>query len=527
MGTPPPSNTSVSTPVGRTFDFSAALAFAERYAAWLALAVITLLALLCRVHALTESLWIDELHTSWCLQESLWDVFFRAAEGNQGPIYFVAQWLWIACVGESEFTLRLPSLIAGLLTPAAVYWCVQKLDFGEHSVRLGLLAAALAATDDYAIFYGQEARPYAWVMLLSIWHFTRVIEWQRQPTFRLQWQIGLGCVVLFYLHYTTGLLFLAEGVCVLVSWWRQKWKWQFGLRDLLFGMLIVCTLLVAFPQLRQLADRSPNWRQFVEIPTFANLIWIFPGTLGLVGLLIVPLILHLQGRNADRKEHLPAAYSVALWLIVPLVVAWISTRLDVVRLFFPRYLLFALPAAWILPAYAIHFVRDLREWSIGAALLLTCWVYYQTPVREIWNPPAEGVRGEDWRGAIKWLNERIHAGDMVLVDCRFIEANIIMMLPTDSFIEQNRRYLTLPASGLYRLNINAQLLQPVGFDQRSESWVISRDIRSSMPREFHEDKVRSGVSMKHFGKVTVAWTPGVRKAPRLVPWSDIPEAPER
>jgi len=505
MGTPPPSNASVPTPVGRTFYFSATRAFAEQKPTVIALAVITLLALLCRVHALTESLWIDELHTSWCLQDSLWQVFPRAAEGNQGPIYFVAQWLWIACVGESEFTLRFPSLVAGLLTPAAVYWCVQKLDFGEHSVRLGLLAAALSATDDYAIFYSQETRPYAWVILLSILHFTHVIVWQRSPTRAATWGISLGCVLLFYLHYTTVLLFLAEAVCVLAGWLWQRAKSQFNLRELLLLTAIVgMSLAPAFPQLRQLADRSPNWKQFVEIPTLANLVWIFPGAIGLIGVLVVPVIQRLQGR-AGEKTRLPANFIIAVWLVVPLVVAWVSTRFDFARLFFPRYLLFALPASWILPALAIHFVRDLREWSVGAALLLTCWVYYQTPVREIWQPPADGVRGEDWRGAIKWLNEEnAEMHHNVIINSGMIESSRQSITELHRSSIASDSYLKLPVIGLYRLSLVDQQIHLVPRHERAAFWTITRGRDRDMFFLRGKDRMFGRQKRIEFGSVVVS-----------------------
>jgi 4-amino-4-deoxy-L-arabinose transferase-like glycosyltransferase len=73
-----------------------------------------------------ESLWIDELHTSWVVSGKLSEVLPRAAMGNQSPLYFWGMWLLVQVTGQSEWTLRLPSLLAGIALPAAVYFLVGR-----------------------------------------------------------------------------------------------------------------------------------------------------------------------------------------------------------------------------------------------------------------------------------------------------------------------------------------------------------------------------------------------------------------
>src|SRR5437762_14037393 len=66
-----------------------------------------------------ESLWLDELHTAWCAGGSLADVAPRAMIGNQSPLFFWLEWLIVRLLGSSEWTLRLPSIVAGPLLPGA------------------------------------------------------------------------------------------------------------------------------------------------------------------------------------------------------------------------------------------------------------------------------------------------------------------------------------------------------------------------------------------------------------------------
>src|SRR5689334_1322536 len=109
---------------------------------WLMLAAITVLAAVLRLWQINESLWVDELHTSWCLQAGFENVAPRAAEGNQSPLYFWLLWGVTRVLGESEFTLRLPSLLAGIALPGVTWLVVREVwrrgkgEHGEESADL-------------------------------------------------------------------------------------------------------------------------------------------------------------------------------------------------------------------------------------------------------------------------------------------------------------------------------------------------------------------------------------------------------
>ena len=98
-----------------------------------------------RIAPLGESLWLDELHTAWCAVGPLDEVASRAALGNQSPVFFSLEWLLLRVLGDSEFALRLPSLIAGSLLPLAVFLLARRWKAGVA----GLVAAGLVAVLPY------------------------------------------------------------------------------------------------------------------------------------------------------------------------------------------------------------------------------------------------------------------------------------------------------------------------------------------------------------------------------------------
>src|SRR5689334_23229669 len=89
-------------------------------APYIGLVIAVLLAAALRLPQMSDSLWLDELHTAWCASGSLADVAPRASIGNHAPLYFYLPYVTTSVFGLSEFNLRLPSLIAGLALVAVV-----------------------------------------------------------------------------------------------------------------------------------------------------------------------------------------------------------------------------------------------------------------------------------------------------------------------------------------------------------------------------------------------------------------------
>jgi hypothetical protein len=208
-----------------------------------------------------ESLWLDELHTAWCALASLDEVGARAADGNQGPLFFWLQWALVRLLGASELSLRLTSILAGtaLLMLVGV-WVAQ-----QTSPLAGLVAATLLAVDPWAIFWGSEARPYALVQWLGTAHLLAVRPLLTRPTrgWRLFWV--LGGAALFHLHYTAVLLFAAELVIAGVWWtlWPQRvvYRPSEAARDVL---VLLVLMWPAAGTLATISQRRTNWALFVD-----------------------------------------------------------------------------------------------------------------------------------------------------------------------------------------------------------------------------------------------------------------------
>lgn len=116
------------------------------------------LALLLRLPVMFQAFWYDEAFTERLTMLSLPQLWPAILSDTHPPLYYTSMWLWSKVFGHSEFMLRLPSLLLGLLAVFLLYRLVRAIGLTE---RTALIAAGLMAITPSAIYYATEARNYA------------------------------------------------------------------------------------------------------------------------------------------------------------------------------------------------------------------------------------------------------------------------------------------------------------------------------------------------------------------------------
>lgn len=173
------------------------------------LGLVVLAALAARLAGFGQSLYGDELYTYGdVVGRGLGDVFREVEHVEDNPPgYFVLAWL-AAKLGEPALTIRLPSLLFGVATVPALYWVGVKA-IGE---RAALLGAALFAISPFAVFYADEARPYALMTFFVVLAAGLLLAAVRANR-RLPWIAFAACVALaLYSHYTAVFALAAMGI---------------------------------------------------------------------------------------------------------------------------------------------------------------------------------------------------------------------------------------------------------------------------------------------------------------------------
>lgn len=132
-----------------------------------------------------QSLWSDEGISLQRASQSLPDLLANMPVEHT-PGYFVLLHGWLSISGASDFALRYLSLLPSVLAVALIFALARALHRG-HGGRgfwgrgfwVGVIAALLAATSGFQVWYAQEARMYAWLQalaLLAIWAQWQLLE---------------------------------------------------------------------------------------------------------------------------------------------------------------------------------------------------------------------------------------------------------------------------------------------------------------------------------------------------------------
>jgi hypothetical protein len=123
-----------------------------------------------------QSFWFDEAATVGVLDRSFGAMLAAIPRGESTPpLYYVVAWLWSQPFGLGEAGLRSLSALLGTATVPVAFAAAGNL----AGRRVGLWVAALAAVSPLLVWYSQEARSYALLVLLgalALWLFARLLR---------------------------------------------------------------------------------------------------------------------------------------------------------------------------------------------------------------------------------------------------------------------------------------------------------------------------------------------------------------
>lgn len=426
-----------------------------------------------------ESLWADELHSTWAVWSGRAEVAPRAEIGNQTAWYFHALWWWRQWFGDSEIALRLPSLIASALAAAVLVAGVARNGGGMLG---GAVAGMLMAVDRNAIFFGTETRPYAVVMLTVAVAAWCGVELRRSGSRWARWGLLAACFAGFLVH-VTAVIPLAVLVTLLYGWpaeSRLARRHHFGLTDFLgaaFAMSLV--LWINHDVIFDVWEDRSQWSAFGRPRSMRDLWTIWPW----VWLVLLPAgcfaVARLTARGSvgwgrelaekgSDAEHRSTMIVVAA-VLVTTAVAWAASCWGWAPLWHRRFMVGVLPLlCWTAGGFwgASGSIANCwaRRWgepmaarglAVAFATVAVGGLMFSQGTLQQWIR-GDGMvvrRGEDWRGAVELLQQHRQAGDPVLVAAELLESRWLNHPPGDEGAvgSEVRQYLSYPLRSVYRV----------------------------------------------------------------------------
>lgn len=449
--------------------------------------VVFAIAVTVRVPSCYESFWVDELHSAWCVWDSLSDVFPRASVGHQSPFYFFGLWFWKQAVGESEVALRMSSVLAVaascvVLTAGVGRW--------TRSLVAGATAGLVMAMESNTLFFGTELRPYAFVILFSsiaLVCFLRLVVVASRHEDRRAWVGLVVAILLAVLCQPTAIGVLAWLPLVLFGVWLIRDRRQFLNFSLSDSFLMLSTAAVGFALWRvtlgETWHQRANWASFATATSVDQIWQVWDWT----WLLLVPLATLIASALAARlrktslsiREVSLASLLLALIAVLATSLYWTLSRADWIPVWHRRYFIAALPVFACVVGGAAGMVDiALRPSRMGG---LAAWVfaivlglypaYQQSMFSRLWDYPVALVtRGENWRDAVTWVRLNSESKDLVFLDAGLVEANTwLWRSPIVPLTPNQRKYLVFPANGPYDVGTD---LEPLDSSRLAKPWSV-------------------------------------------------------
>lgn len=351
------------------------------------------------------SLWYDEIASLTFARQPLallWSDWMLR-ETNP-PLYYSLLHIWIRLFGTGEFSLRLPSALAGI----AAVWLIYRVAADLGLKRAGLLAAFLATISSLQIYCSQEARAYIFAevaALVAVLGLIRISHGVSQSTLSRQAFKGLilylgSVIVALYLHTTMVALPIISTAIFAALWVRRRDR-SWRIASLFVAANAACLLAWAWwlwISLQQMSMARPNFGWMTQpdpLTALAIATWslmprspdFFAGLAPLA--LLVPAVLGAWQLRGDRRIIL-----LGFLIGTPLLLYLLGFASPVLT---PRTLLWAMFAAMIALSTACLTARTraLRLGMPALVIVLASWHAFEV---------ASHRDREPWREIVAYLS---------------------------------------------------------------------------------------------------------------------------
>ena len=194
-----------------------------------------------------EGIWNDEYVTySISMLKFPFNFFESLKTNSHAPLHYFYIKLWMQIFRNSDFMLRLSSLVPNLLGCLVMYFVGKNYQSKDNSIKIGLTCACLSAISSFLIYFSQEVRIYSMIFLLTSLILLFSIKMYNAPSKKNAiWLTILS--ILLILEHTIGIVFVLFNTFGLIAFRQKQKKKKDGDKFIpVVAGLILCLPLIPF-----------------------------------------------------------------------------------------------------------------------------------------------------------------------------------------------------------------------------------------------------------------------------------------
>jgi 4-amino-4-deoxy-L-arabinose transferase-like glycosyltransferase len=356
-----------------------------------------------------ENLWLDEAYSVDLARRAI-DLILREGWTDiHPPLYYLTLHYWIPLGGTSEAGARLLSAIFDVGTIAATYAVGARLAGGW----VGAVAALLVAISPFHVEFGQEARMYALLGLtstLSMHAFAAMCADRRAGAIA---GYVAATTTLLYTHIYSFFVLAAQGVAIAL--WLSFGNRSAARRAVVtWAGALAAVVLLYSPWIVVLANQASRVHAsfWIPKPTWGDGASVFQTYAGsrplalIIGILAIAGAALLFRSRRGRAHELPPLAILAPWLVMPIVLPLIASRIAT-PIFLPKYAIAASIPFAILAAYGL---ARLPRATLAAPVALVIGALAYESLTTFY----ETRRREGWKTAVNLVESLAEPGDVLL-----------------------------------------------------------------------------------------------------------------
>ena len=356
-----------------------------------------------------SSFWYDEIISVQSASLDFGHIKHVSEWDKNPPFYYYCLSVWIKIFNDSEYCVRLLSVIFSSVSAGILFLFANK----HFNKVTAIIVSVLYLSSNILFFYSHEARAYSLVVLLTLLSSHIFLAIKEKTSIRNIILLGLINFLLIYTHYIAGIVLFFQFILMLFYFDKvEKKHFSYSLVFTIALVFLRFTKKQVFVIIGFNSSDSPFWLKMSDFNSLVDVLskFLFSSVLVYPLILLIIIGVIFSFAKKDKKKYLVLNYSFLLGIIAILMVYFLGKTTPI---FLDRYLIFSIPFLLLLIAYSLSLIK----YKFIPITISIFFAIYFIPKIDFSTQKAM-----DYRGVVSFVKQVKNNSDLIIVKTKDIKA---------------------------------------------------------------------------------------------------------
>jgi mannosyltransferase len=356
-----------------------------------------------------SSFWYDEIISVQSASLDFGHIKHVSEWDKNPPFYYYCLSVWIKVFNDSEYCVRLLSVIFSSVSAGILFLFANK----HFNKITAIIVSVLYLSSNILFFYSHEARAYSLVVLLTLLSSHIFLAIKEKTSIRNVILLGLINFLLIYTHYIAGIVLFFQFILMLFYFDKvEKKHFSYSLVFTIALVFLRFTKKQVFVIIGFNSSDSPFWLKMSDFNSLVDVLskFLFSSVLVYPLILLIIIGVIFSFAKKDKKKYLVLNYSFFLGMIAILMVYFLGKTTPI---FLDRYLIFSIPFLLLLIAYSLSLIK----YKLIPITIAVFFAIYFIPKIDFSTQKAM-----DYRGIVSFVKHVKNNSDLIIVKTKDIKA---------------------------------------------------------------------------------------------------------